>query len=69
MKKIENRPIGFLARVFGCWHKNKLSRPFFDEETGQTYRVCLNCGARQRFDPERLKTTGRFYFPPAKLSS
>jgi hypothetical protein len=48
------------GRVFGCWHLN-LSRPFTRD--GETYRACLACGARRRFDTERWKTLGRFYYP------
>lgn len=54
---------GFFARLFGCWHKN-ISRPFNHGE--QFYRSCLECGARQQFDPKTLQTFGAFYFPPVK---
>lgn len=53
--------IGLIGKMFGCWHK-ELSRPF----TGirESYRVCLDCGARKQFDTENLKTFGPFYYPP-----
>jgi hypothetical protein len=30
--------------LFGCWHRNKLSRPF--TLSGWTYEVCLNWGKK-----------------------
>lgn len=54
--------IGLVGKLFGCWHK-QLSRPFTNRNA--SYRACLNCGARKRFDTETLKTTGPFYYPPA----
>lgn len=51
--------IGFFAGIFGCWHK-ELSRPF--TTSNNSYRVCLNCGARRHFDAENLKTYGQYYF-------
>jgi|DewCreStandDraft_5_1066085.scaffolds.fasta_scaffold00918_19 hypothetical protein len=59
--------IGLISKIFGCWHNRRLSRPFFDDETGQSYRVCLDCGARKQFDSENLRTIGYFYFPSAKF--
>ncbi len=53
--------IGIVASIFGCWHE-RLSRPFTNEK--ESYRACLNCGARQKFDAEQMKTTKRFYYPP-----
>ena len=55
------KKIGILASLFGCWHP-KLSRPVTFEKV--SYRACLHCGARQKFDAERLQTTKRFYYPP-----
>ncbi len=54
--------IGIMGKIFGCWHK-ELSRPFTNQK--QSYRVCLNCGARKHFDAENLKTFGPFYYPPS----
>lgn len=54
--------IGLMGKLFGCWHK-QLSRPFTNRNS--SYRVCLNCGARKRFDTGTLKTYGPFYYPPA----
>lgn len=54
--------IGLVGKIFGCWHK-ELSRPFSDKKS--SYRACLHCGARKRFDTENLKTSGPFYYPPA----
>jgi len=54
--------IGLLATLFGCWHKS-LSRPF--TIGNDSYRACLDCGARKHFDPQTLKTFGSFHYPPA----
>lgn len=54
--------IGLIGKLFGCWHKD-LSRPFTIKNS--SYRVCLDCGARKRFDAENLRTFGPFYYPPA----
>lgn len=53
--------IGIFGAWFGCWHA-KLSRPFSNAK--ESYRACLNCGARRRFNAETLKTFGVFYYPP-----
>lgn len=53
--------IGLLARLFGCWHK-EISRPFTIGK--DSYRACLNCGARRHFDPQTLKTFDPFHYPP-----
>ena len=53
--------IGIFAALFGCWHQN-LSRPFTNGK--ESYRTCLHCGARQKFDAEQMKTTKSFYYPP-----
>ena len=57
--------IGFVASVFGCWHK-RLTRPISDKN--MSYRACLDCGARKRFNAEEFKTTGPFYYPPSVRS-
>lgn len=54
--------IGIVGKIFGCWHK-QLSRPFTNK--GASYRSCLHCGARKKFNTETLKTDGPFYYPPA----
>ncbi len=53
--------IGLVGKLFGCWHK-RLSRPFTNNKS--SYRTCLHCGARKRFDAQNLKTFGPFYYPP-----
>jgi hypothetical protein len=50
-----------VASLFGCWHR-QLSRPFTRD--GETYRACLACGARRRFDTGRWETVGGYYYPP-----
>jgi hypothetical protein len=54
--------IGIIGKLFGCWHKD-LSRPFTNRKS--SYRTCLHCGARKRFDAQNLKTFGPFHYPPA----
>ena len=54
--------VGVVASVFGCWH-NRLSRPFTTTNR-ESYRACLQCGARKHFDSANLKTFGSFYYPP-----
>ena len=53
--------IGFLGKLFGCWHKN-LGRPFTNRMA--SYRACLSCGARKEFDAKTLETFGPYYYPP-----
>lgn len=53
--------IGLITSLFGCWHKD-LTRPFTNGK--ESYRACLHCGARQKFDAERMKTMKKFYYPP-----
>ena len=55
------KKIGIIGKLFGCWHK-RLSRPF--SERNVSYRSCLECGARRKFDTESFKTSGPFYYPP-----
>jgi hypothetical protein len=47
-------------RVFGCWHRH-MSRPF--TRGGETYRTCVDCGARRRYDLEQWRMIGAFYRP------
>ena len=55
------RKVGFFASVFGCWHK-RLSKPISDKNS--TYQVCVECGARRRYDMNDFSPKGRFYYPP-----
>ena len=48
------------ARIFRCWHAN-MSQPF--SRGDETYRTCVACGARRRFDLEHRKMVGSFYYP------
>jgi hypothetical protein len=48
-----------LTRIFGCWHR-EMSKPFTHER--QSYRACLNCGARRNFDTAQWRMVGSFYF-------
>ncbi len=49
----------FFTRVFGCWHSH-MGRPITG--AGETYRTCLDCGARRLFDPESWMMHGPYYF-------
>jgi hypothetical protein len=51
---------GVVRRAFGCWHL-QMSLPFTRDN--ETYRTCVNCGARRRFDLERWAMVGDFYHP------
>src|ERR1044072_9946242 len=62
---------GRVLRLFGklryllfpllvCWHR-KMSRPF--TRNGETYRVCVGCGMRRKFDLAEWKTKGDYYNP------
>jgi hypothetical protein len=50
---------GRLNRLFACRH-SEMSRPFSSE--GQSYRVCLGCGARRQFNIRSWETQGDFYY-------
>lgn len=54
--------IGIIGKLFGCWHK-ELTRPF--TIGGDSYRACVDCGARKQFDLQNLQTVGAFHYPPA----
>ena len=56
---------GVAARIFGCWHVN-MSRPF--SRGNETYRTCVACGARRRFDLEQWEMVGSFYYPERNLA-
>lgn len=60
-ENIFGEKIGLVGLLFGCRHR-QLTRPFTVER--QSYRACLECGARRHFDAENLKTFGSFYYPP-----
>ena len=51
---------GVLRRVFGCWHL-QMSLPFTRDN--ETYRACVSCGARRRFDLDQWAMVGDFYHP------
>jgi hypothetical protein len=53
------RPFGWLGRLFSCWHR-EMGWPFTIE--GQTYRVCLHCGAQRQFRTDSWMTVGQSYF-------
>jgi hypothetical protein len=53
--------IGVVASIFGCQHR-RLSRPFTTNR--ESYRACVQCGARKHFDSANLQTFGSFYYPP-----
>ena len=55
-----NRVNNVLRRVLGCWHRH-MSLPF--TRGNETYRTCVDCGARRRFDVEQWRMVGGFYRP------
>ena len=55
----------WLGELFGCQH-TAMSRPF--SRHGETYRVCISCGARRSFDQKTWNSSGRYYFKPARTS-
>lgn len=59
--RVFGKRIGWIGRLFGCHHSD-LSRPF--TKGGFSYRACLSCGARKRFDTDTLTTHRNFYYPP-----
>jgi hypothetical protein len=65
--RLMKAPLSWLTRVFGCWHR-EMSRPL-TLRAGESYRVCLECGARRRFDPQTWEMAGPFYYAqPAPLA-
>lgn len=54
--------IGFIATLFGCWHK-RLTRPFSNKN--DSYLACLDCGARRKVDMRSFRASRAFYYPPS----
>ena len=48
----------YFLRLFGCRHM-QMSRPV--TLNGETYRFCLDCGVRRRFDVAGWRTHGPYY--------
>ena len=70
LRGTENRNSGLKVRnwlggIFGCQHK-EMSRPF--SRQGETYRVCITCGARRQFIESTWETSGPFYFADAQTT-
>jgi hypothetical protein len=61
-----SRVNNILRRVLGCWHRH-MSLPF--TRGNETYRTCVNCGARRRFDLDQWKVVGSFYRPEDRSNS
>lgn len=55
----------WIGERFGCAHR-EMSRPF--SRHGETYRVCISCGARRGFDEKTWNSSGRYYYKPARTS-
>jgi hypothetical protein len=55
----------WVGEIFGCQHK-EMSRPF--SRQGETYRVCIACGARRQFDQENWNMEGPFYYKAARTA-
>jgi len=58
--KVTDGAATLVVRLFTCWHL-KLTRPI--TRGNESYRACLRCGMRRRFDLTNWKLTGRFYSP------
>lgn len=65
VSKITTALGGWLGELFGCQHK-EMSRPF--SRQGETYRVCIGCGARRTFDARNWKLQGPFYYKEARTA-
>lgn len=57
---------GLITKLFGCWHK-EMSRPF--SLNGQTYRTCLDCGARRQFNVGSWEMQGDYYYRAQSTSN
>jgi hypothetical protein len=55
----------WFSSVFGCAHR-EMSRPF--SRHGESYRVCIACGAHRRFDAQTWNSRGPYFYRPAKTS-
>ncbi|HEX9424335.1 MAG TPA: hypothetical protein VF899_13925 [Pyrinomonadaceae bacterium] len=55
----------WLGELFGCPHK-EMSRPF--SRQGESFRVCITCGARRQFDEKNWNMVGPFYYKTARKS-
>jgi len=64
MADLVSKVRGATARIFGCWHV-QLSRPF--SRGSETYRTCVACGARRRFDLDQCQMVGSFYYPEGNV--
>ena len=64
LKNFLSVPGRLTALLFGCWHL-KMSRPF--TRNSETYRSCLECGARRKFNLESWKMHGPYYFNAPEL--
>jgi hypothetical protein len=64
--KMTSRMMKWLSEIFGCPHK-EMSRPF--SRHGETYRVCIACGAHRRFDERTWNSLGPFYYEAANTSN
>jgi hypothetical protein len=57
LRKVSRALGNWLLGLFGCTHQH-MSRPF--SRHGESYRVCIECGAHRRFNGE--VSVGPFYF-------
>jgi hypothetical protein len=56
-----SRPIQWLTRLFGCWHK-MMAPPY--TQNNETYCVCMDCGAHREFNSDRGKMVGPYFHAP-----
>lgn len=63
-QKVENEifgeKVGLFTRVFGCHHP-RMSKPVTLQNI--TYRFCPSCGIRRRYNLEKFRSEGAFYYP------
>jgi hypothetical protein len=67
-RKISNVTLAlgrWIGELFGCQHREMI-RPF--SRQGESYRVCISCGARRRFDEKTWNSSGGYYFKSARTS-
>ena len=55
----------WVGSIFGCSHR-EMSRPF--SRHGETFRVCIDCGAHRQFDSKTWESSGPYYFKAANAA-
>ena len=55
----------WFSGLFGCAHR-EMSRPF--SRHGETFRVCIGCGAHRQFDSKTWESSGPYYYKAANAA-